>query len=80
MKSRRKYRNRTILDKNILKHLIIFIYDVLTNILVMRSDSTTKLIGIIAILVGIIMIIYPPLVGYLVGIFLIAYGILEVIK
>ncbi|MGB9937945.1 MAG: hypothetical protein ACPK7O_09530 [Methanobacterium sp.] len=46
----------------------------------MRSDSTPQLIGIIAILIGILMIIYPALVGYLVGIFLIAYGILEVIK
>ncbi|WP_429222551.1 DUF3096 domain-containing protein [Methanobacterium oryzae] len=46
----------------------------------MKSDSTPQLIGIIAILIGILMIIYPQLVGYLVGIFLIAYGILEVIK
>jgi len=46
----------------------------------MKSDSKHKLIGIIAILVGILMIIYPQLVGYLVGIFLIAYGILEVTK
>jgi len=46
----------------------------------MKSDLKHKLIGIIAILVGILMIIYPELVGYLVGIFLIAYGILEVTK
>jgi uncharacterized membrane protein HdeD (DUF308 family) len=46
----------------------------------MRSSSTPQLIGIIAILVGILIIIYPQLVGYLVGIFLIAYGILEIIK
>ncbi|MEN4007019.1 MAG: DUF3096 domain-containing protein [Methanobacteriaceae archaeon] len=46
----------------------------------MKNYPRPKLIGIIAILVGILMIIYPQLVGYLVGIFLIAYGILEVIK
>ncbi|MBI5681154.1 MAG: hypothetical protein HZC47_09690 [Methanobacterium sp.] len=46
----------------------------------MKSDSTPQLLGVLAIVIGILMIIYPLLVGYLAGIFLIAYGILEVIK
>jgi len=46
----------------------------------MRSDTTPQLMGIIAILIGILIIIYPALVAYIVGIVLIAYGILEVIK
>lgn len=46
----------------------------------MKSDSTPQLLGVLAIIIGVLMIIYPPLVGYLAGIFLIAYGILEVIK
>ncbi|WP_414469360.1 hypothetical protein [Methanobacterium sp. ACI-7] len=46
----------------------------------MRNDSTPQLMGIIAILVGILIIIYPALVAYIIGIALIAYGILEVIK
>lgn len=46
----------------------------------MRNDSTPQLMGIIAILVGILIIIYPTLVAYIIGIALIAYGILEVIK
>ncbi|MDI6723492.1 MAG: DUF3096 domain-containing protein [Methanobacterium sp.] len=46
----------------------------------MKGNATPQLIGIIAILVGILIIIYPQLVAYIVGIILIAYGILEVIK
>ncbi len=46
----------------------------------MKRDTTPQLIGIVAILVGILIIIYPQLVAYIVGIILIAYGILEVIK
>ncbi|AEG18779.1 DUF3096 domain-containing protein [Methanobacterium paludis] len=36
--------------------------------------------GIIAIILGILMLIYPQLVGYLVGIFLIIYGVMELLK
>jgi uncharacterized membrane protein HdeD (DUF308 family) len=46
----------------------------------MTPKIDPKLIGILAVLIGVLMIIYPQLVGYLVGIFLIAYGILEIIK
>ncbi len=44
----------------------------------MKSDP--KIIGIVAILIGILMFIWPSLVGYLVGIFLIIYGLLKVFK
>ena len=36
--------------------------------------------GIITIILGILMLIYPQLVGYLVGIFLIIYGVMELLK
>ncbi|HMK54909.1 MAG TPA: DUF3096 domain-containing protein [Methanobacteriaceae archaeon] len=46
----------------------------------MREDTTRQVIGIVAIIIGILMLIYPQLVGYLVGLFLLIYGILELIK
>jgi len=46
----------------------------------MRDDTTREIISIVAIILGVLMLIYPQLVGYLVGIFLIIYGILELIK
>jgi len=46
----------------------------------MKSDVKPQILGIIAIIFGILILIFPPLLSYLVGIFLIAYGILEVIK
>ncbi|MCZ3364706.1 MULTISPECIES: DUF3096 domain-containing protein [Methanobacterium] len=46
----------------------------------MKSDAKPQILGIIAIIFGILILIFPPLLSYLVGIFLIAYGILEVIK
>ncbi len=46
----------------------------------MREDTTREIIGIAAIIIGILMLIYPQLVGYLVGLFLLIYGIMELIK
>lgn len=46
----------------------------------MDMKSDTKIIGIVAILIGILMLIRPELIGYLVGIFLIIYGLLKVFK
>ncbi|MDI9624640.1 MAG: DUF3096 domain-containing protein [Methanothermobacter sp.] len=43
----------------------------------MEGKTDHRLIGLVAIIIGILMIIYPYLVGYLVGIFLIVYGILK---
>lgn len=44
----------------------------------METTTEPKVIGLLAVLIGILMIIYPNLVGYLVGLFLIAYGILKI--
>ncbi|HSQ02029.1 MAG TPA: hypothetical protein VLM77_02140 [Methanobacterium sp.] len=46
----------------------------------MNSKTNREIIGIIAIIVGILIILYPLLVGYLVGIFLVIYGIMELIN
>jgi uncharacterized membrane protein HdeD (DUF308 family) len=51
-----------------------------TEVTCMRDDTTREIISIVAIILGVLMLIYPQLVGYLVGIFLIIYGILELIK
>lgn len=44
----------------------------------MDKKTDPQLIGLIAVLIGILMLIFPDLVGYLVGIFLIIYGLLKV--
>jgi uncharacterized membrane protein HdeD (DUF308 family) len=46
----------------------------------MENDTSRELMGVVAIIVGILMFIWPQLVGYLVGIFLIIYGIMELLK
>ena len=46
----------------------------------MNSNTNREIMGIIAIIVGIIFILYPLLVAYLVGILLIIYGIMELIN
>ena len=51
-----------------------------TNTIVMKTDTRPQIIGIIAIIFGIVIILVPQLLSILVGIFLIAYGILEIIK
>ncbi|WP_256365390.1 hypothetical protein [Methanosphaera sp. WGK6] len=33
-----------------------------------------------AIIVGFLLLIYPPLVAYIIGLFMIAYGVLQIIK
>ena len=38
------------------------------------SDSSNSIFGAIVILIGIIIFIWPQLVGYLAGIFLVIYG------
>jgi len=43
----------------------------------MEAKNESRIIGILAVIIGILMIIYPYLVGYLVGIFLIVYGLLK---
>ncbi len=46
----------------------------------MNSNTNREIIGIIAIIVGVLILIYPLLVGYLIGIFLVIYGIMELIN
>lgn len=46
----------------------------------MDTKTDPKMIGLLAVLIGILMLIYPFLVGYLVGIFLVIYGLLKVFK
>jgi uncharacterized membrane protein HdeD (DUF308 family) len=46
----------------------------------MKEETTKEIISVIAIILGVIIIIRPETVGYLVGIFLVIYGILELIK
>jgi uncharacterized membrane protein HdeD (DUF308 family) len=46
----------------------------------MDRENIRQIIGIAAIIIGILLFIYPQLVGYLVGVFLLAYGIVELIK
>jgi uncharacterized membrane protein HdeD (DUF308 family) len=45
----------------------------------MREQTTKEIIGIVAIIIGILIIVYPALLGWLVGIFLVIYGVLELI-
>ncbi|MDO5851997.1 MAG: hypothetical protein Q4Q23_05885 [Methanobacteriaceae archaeon] len=44
------------------------------------TDKTTQIIGLIAIVLGVLIFIYPNLVAYLIGIFLVIFGVLEIIK
>ncbi len=46
----------------------------------MNSNTNREIIGIVAIIVGVLILIYPLLVGYLVGIFLVIFGIMELIN
>jgi len=46
----------------------------------MNSKTNREIMGIIAIIVGVFFIIDPPIVAYLLGIVLLAYGIMELIN
>ncbi len=46
----------------------------------MNSNTRREVMGIIAIIVGIIFILDPPIVAYLLGIILIIYGIMELVN
>ncbi|ADP77558.1 hypothetical protein Mfer_0759 [Methanothermus fervidus DSM 2088] len=43
-----------------------------------KDVELQRAIGILAVIVGILMLIYPLLVGYLAGIFLIVYGVVKI--
>jgi len=46
----------------------------------MNSKTRREVMGIIAIIVGIIFIVDPPIVAYLLGAILIIYGIMELLN
>ena len=45
----------------------------------MNSKTNREIMGIVAIIVGLIFIIDPAIVAYIIGIVLVAYGIMELI-
>ena len=45
----------------------------------MNSKTNREIMGIVAIIVGVIFIIDPTIVAYIIGIVLVAYGIMELI-
>jgi len=46
----------------------------------MNSNTKKEIMGIIAIIAGIIFIVYPAIAAYLLGVLLIIYGILELLN
>lgn len=50
-----------------------------TIYLIMSINSDLKLLGIIAIIAGIVVIVKPEIVAYVIGLVLIAYGILSLL-
>lgn len=46
----------------------------------MRDQTTKEIIGVVAIIVAILIIVYPNILNYLVAIFLLVYGVLELIS
>lgn len=45
----------------------------------MDTDSN-QIFYVLAIIVGILILIYPALVAYIIGLFLVLYGVLKIIK
>lgn len=45
----------------------------------MNPDSNLKLIGLIAIIAGILVIVFPAIVAYVIGLVLIAYGVISLL-
>lgn len=43
------------------------------------SDSTLKILGVIAIIAGILVIAFPAIIAYVIGIVLIIYGVLTLL-
>jgi uncharacterized membrane protein HdeD (DUF308 family) len=46
----------------------------------MNSKTNHEIVAVFAIVVGILILVYPLLVGYLAGIFLVIFGIMELIN
>lgn len=45
-----------------------------------EKDPTNQIIYIMAVILGILILVFPNLVSYIVGLFLIIYGVLQIIK
>ena len=43
----------------------------------MKLDNNDLLLGLIAIIAGILVIVFPPIVAYVIGFVLIAYGVIK---
>jgi uncharacterized membrane protein HdeD (DUF308 family) len=46
----------------------------------MNSETYREIMGIVAIIVGVVFIIDPAIVAYLLGIILVIYGIMELLN
>ena len=46
----------------------------------MVNIDSTQCLDVLCIIAGILILIYPALVAYIIGLFLIIYGVLQVIK
>lgn len=44
------------------------------------KDNTNELLNLAAIVGGLLILVYPNLVAYVIAIFLIVYGVLQIIK
>lgn len=44
------------------------------------SDTTNQFINVFAIIAGLLILVYPNLVAYVIALFLIGYGVLQIIK
>ena len=43
----------------------------------MKNEKNNLALGLIAIIAGILVIVFPPIVAYVIGLVLIAYGVLN---
>lgn len=44
------------------------------------KDTTNQLLNVVAIIAGLLILVYPNLVCYIIALFLIGYGVLNIIK
>ena len=43
----------------------------------MKNDKNNLILGVISVIAGILVIVFPPIVAYVIGLVLIAYGVLK---
>ena len=44
------------------------------------TDTTNQLLNVAAIIAGLLILVYPNLIAYIIALFLIGYGVLNIIK